>query len=154
MPDAQTKKTTISEARDGDTEFFLRTGDNHLFIRTGKQIIDSCNLGISIDLWIEELTSMIQRVREWSTGESKIRGCYCAPGVSRVIFFFSLNAQEFDFDFADRLVDFNLQLIRDFNVGMVETRQIPAAEIDRFVDPDSTRLVYGEHFKSSETVET
>ena len=67
--------------------------------------------------------------------------------------FFSPKSTAFDFELADCLSVLNLELIQRFNVGTVEVHQIPWNEIDRFVDTESTKLIYGEHYKPPEAVE-
>lgn len=155
MPEAQNKKLQhINEAKDGDTSYILHPDDNDLFFRTGKQIIESCQLGISIEVWIDELNSMVEHVRAWASGKNdRVRTCYCTPKGTKVVLFFSPNSAAFDFDLADCLSVLNLELIQKFNVGMVEVHQIPWNEIDRFVDTESTKLIYGEHFKPPAAVE-
>ena len=155
MPDAKRKKLQhINEAKDGEASYVLHPDDNDLFFRTGKQIIESCQLGISIEVWIDELNSMVEHVRAWASGKNdRVRTCYCTPKGTTVVLFFSPNSAAFDFDLADCLSVLNLELIQKFNVGMVEVHQIPWNEIDRFVDTESTKLIYGEHFKPPAAVE-
>ena len=155
MPDAHKKPAgRIDETRDANTSYILQTKENDLFIRTGTQIIASCQLGISVEVWFDELTSMMAAVRKWaSDNSSSVRSCYCVPIGPAVVLFVSPKSACFDFDLADRLAEMNLDWKRSFNVGMVEVHQVPWAELDQFIDPDSTTPVYGEHFKSSQTVE-
>ncbi len=146
--------TRISEADHGNDEYLLHPESNDLFVRTGRQIIAGCQLGISVELWLNELSSVMKRVHEWSDKyHDRIRTCYCAPSAGSVVFFFAPPSDRFDFDLADSLVELNLEVRRSFNVGMVEMRQVPWAEFDRFVDLEAGKRVYGDHFRPSPTVE-
>lgn len=155
MPDATRKPVKhISDARDGVSTFILRPDSNDLFFRTGRQIIESCQLGISIEVWIRELKAMVQHVANWcEQNKGCVRSCYCAPNRGTVVFFVSPKSDRCDFKLADALTDLNTIIVRQFNVGEVEVRQIPWKEIDRFLCPESAELVYGEHFTSPQAME-
>lgn len=156
MPKAQHKKVhhKITESSDGDKPYLLHPEDDNLFVRTGRQIIHACRLGISVEVWLDELRSLTEFVRVWSAGRSeRVRSCYCAPRGSVLLLFFSPSSPTFDFELADGLAELNLELNQKFNLGAVEVHQVPLNEIDRFVDTESALLVYGEHFKSPATVE-
>ena len=134
----------LHEAQDAERRIVIHPKDDDLFVRTGRQVIESCRLRISVDLWLNELTGMIEAVQEWAAGHAdRVAACYCAAGGSKTVLFFVPASERFDFDLADALTELNGRLVREFNVGMVEVRQIPATEIERFVDPESARLVYG-----------
>jgi hypothetical protein len=72
-----------------------------------------------------------------------VRAAFCAPRGTRTVLFFIPVSDRFDFDLADELTVLNMELVNKFNIGMVEVRQIPWDEIDRFLDPGSARQVYG-----------
>jgi hypothetical protein len=44
-------------------------------------------------------------------------------------------------------------VVNEFNVGMVEMRQVPWAETDRFLDPASARVIYGEELPAHSAVD-
>ncbi len=146
----------IHERKDGNTSYLLHPEDNDLFVRTGRQVIASCQLGISLELWLNELSSMMKAVHDWANVHAgHVRACYCAPQGTSVVFFFAPKSEQFDFDLADELAAFNLELLRTYNVGMAEMRQIPWSEFDRFVNPTAAtnRLIYGEQLKPLEAVD-
>lgn len=124
----------------------LHPDNNDLFVRTGKQIIAACRMNISIDVWFIEFNGMLTRVAAWAAEHSaQVRICYCAPRSSQITLFFVPSSDAFDFELADDLVSLNSELVTSFNVGMIEIHQIPEEDIDRFLNPDESRLVYGEH---------
>jgi hypothetical protein len=147
MNQAQDKKLIVSidEATDGSRQVLLRSVDNDAFIRTGKQVIAGCTLGISIDLWIDELNSLIAHVQNWAEGhKTSVSACFIEPRPRCVMLFFVPASTSFDFDLADELVELNARLMKDFNVGMVETHQIPERELDRFLNRDVARQIYAD----------
>lgn len=156
-----TKKTKGGEIRihedvDGDRSVMMypSTEGHEAFSRTGKQVIVSCQLGIGIDLWFQELDAMLQHVGEWA-GERRtvVRSCYCAAKIQKIVLYFLPVSASFDFDLADQIVDLNVQLMQRFNVGMVESHQIPWDEADRFLTAGSARFVYGERLAAPRPVE-
>jgi len=144
------KSVRIHEGRDRETQFLFHPDDNDLFMRTGQQVINACRLDISVELWMSEIKSMLQEVREWSgTYSEKVRSCHCVPRSSQLVLFFCPTADEFDFDLADELVTLNLHLQQTYNVGMVETQQIPWGEAQRFLYPEMASWVYGDGLERS-----
>ena len=146
MVKSQGQKPTIDidEATDGGRQVVLRPENNDIFIRTGKQVIAACSLGISLDLWMDELQSLIERVAAWTKEHSEsIESCFIEPRARCIMLFFVPTSQSFNFDLADELVALNSKLIKDFNVGMVETHQIPGTELDRFINPPMAKQIYG-----------
>ena len=124
------KAICIQEAHDGDTQVILHPEDNDLFIQTGRQVINACRLNISIDVWMKELTTVFHLVVEWARGHSnKVLACYCEPKGTKIILFFVPALGRFDFDLAEELSELNTKLISDFNIGMVEVRQVPEKEM-------------------------
>ncbi|MCC7290763.1 MAG: hypothetical protein IT449_01730 [Phycisphaerales bacterium] len=156
MPKAKQKNVhhKITESSDGDKPYLLHPEDDNLFVRTGRQIIQACRLGISVEVWLDELKSVTEFVRVWAADSAgRVRSCYCAPRGSVLLLFFCPSSPTFDFELADRLAELNLELNQKFNLGAVEVHQVPLGELDRFVDTESALLVYGEHFKSPAAVE-
>lgn len=134
---------TISEIRDGERQFLLCPGDDDLFVRTGKQVIEHCRLGISVETWLKELHDLLAEVAQWC-GErgAKVQACYAAPA-ARVTLFFVPTTESYDFELGAELAELNVRLVQTFNVDMIEMRQIPGDERDRFVHPETSRLIYG-----------
>ena len=156
MAKAPTQHTPIRiEAKaDGERPVVLRPDDDDLFVRTGKQVIEACRLGISIELWLSELHAMLDAVRHWAAQRAgHVRSCSCSPRGGRMTLFFVPTSGRFDFDLADELAALNGRLVKEFNIGMVEIHQVPWEELDRFLDPDSVRRVYGEQPESHSAVE-
>ena len=97
--------TTPDVIKEGDSKrFLLRPKDNDLFVRTGEEIIASCRLGISVELWLQELASMHEHVRDWChQHHDRVRRCYLTGRDGRVVLFFVPSCERFDFDLADEL---------------------------------------------------
>jgi len=140
-----TTKQSQKHIEESDQAVVLHPDNNDLFLRTGKQIIAACRMNISIDVWFSEFNGMLHRVKGWvHEHESRVSLCYCAARGSQITFFFVPSSDTFDFDLADELVSLNSELVTSFNVGMVEIHQIPGGDVDRFLNPDESRLVYGD----------
>lgn len=144
----------IAAAQDADRQVVLHPSDDDLFIRTGRQVIEACGLHIGIELWLEELKEMINCVKQWcETHANAIDSCCVAPLGPRIAVFIIPTKETFDFDLADELADLNVALVQRFNLGMVETHQIPLTELDRFVDISIAKWVYGSKPTTHRTVE-
>jgi hypothetical protein len=118
-------------------------------LRTGRQLIQACQLTISLEVWKDEFRSMLEFVHKWSKAKP-VRSCFCIPRGAKLMLFFVPKTESFDFDLADELTTLNGKIHTDFGVGTVETRQIPWNEIERFLDVGMAKLVYGELPKSSD----
>lgn len=144
----------IDAAKDAKQQFLISPENKDLFMRTGKQVVEACQLGISVETWLQELIATFDFVRRWAKeNQERIRSCYCSPDGGRVTFFVAPRSESFDFDIADDLAELNIQLIREFNVGRVEIHQIPWGEMDRFLTVEIARLVHGEAIRSHRAVE-
>ena len=137
-----------------DAQFVLHPEDNDVFIRTGRQIIEACRLSISVGVWLEELKEMCSFLAQWCTQrQDKIQACVAVGRGSKVMVFFVPHGSQFNFDLADELPDLNRELVTRFNIGMVEVGQIPHSEIERFIDLETARQIYGQIIQTSRTVE-
>ncbi len=145
MGDSQEKTSAIrlSESEHGSLDFLVHPEDDDLFVRTGKQVIASCRLGIGFEAWLSDFTDLLADVHKWAGERSvKIQSCYCVPQSDRIVYFFATKPSQFDFDLAEELADLNIRLMNNYNVGAVELRQIPANEVERFIDLESSRAIY------------
>lgn len=158
MQESKSKNEAIrvSAADHAERQFVIHPEDDDVFVRTGKQVIESCSLGISIELWKEELKSLLTNVLGWLETQETVRSCYCCLNPSKLVFFFITRAERFDFDFADALVKLNSDIRKSFNVGAVEMHQIPWDEAHRFIgtDTDLARRIYGETIEALGSVAT
>jgi hypothetical protein len=157
MGQTQEKKPhiEIDEEADGTRKVVLRPDNNDIFVQTGKQVIAACSLGISLDLWLDEVGSLIHFVTAWTEKRAaSITSCFVEPRPRCIMLFFVPASDSFDFDLADELVKLNSRLIKDFNVGLVETHQIPESELDRFLNPPMAKQIYGNAGQSHNPVAT
>jgi hypothetical protein len=134
----------IRSDRDGDQQFVLHPANNDLFVRTGRQLIEGCQLSISLDVWMKELHGMFLHVATWC-GQRKeyVAECWAAPRGNKVLLFFVPGGTQFNFDLAEELADLNRDIMNDFNIGAIEVGQIPATQIARFLDPEKATQIYG-----------
>ena len=137
----------VRELQDGNRDFVFHLSDNDLFVRTGRQLIEACQLNISIDLWRQEPDLMFAHVKDWcEKKDNYVRACLCEPRRARLVLHFIPKSEGFDFDLADGIAELDSYLSRNYkNVGLVEAGQIPWNEMDRFVNYSLCFAIYGEH---------
>lgn len=141
--DRSTRRDTLHVSSDV-SQIVLHPSNNDIFVRTGQQAIADCHLGISLDVWLDELRSMLGHVVEWIRARpARVVRAYCGAHGARTVLFLVPQTSQFDFDLADELAMLNIDLVQRFNVGMVEIHQIPEDEQDRFVSPETAQLIYG-----------
>lgn len=134
----------INEQHDGSRDFLIRSSNDDLFMRTGKQIIEHCRLGISVETWMKEVHDLFGQVQEWcEKRHDKVRCCYAAP-TAKVTLFFIPTSEAYDFDLGEDLANLTVTLVQNYNVGMIETRQVPWSERERFIRDESSRAIYGQ----------
>lgn len=134
----------IHSDRDADQQFVLHPANSDLFVRTGRQLIEGCQLSISLDVWIKELQGMFAHVAEWcGKRDRQVAGCWAAPRGNKVQLFFVPVGEQFNFDLAEELADLNREIMNNFNIGAIEVGQIPASQIERFLDPEKASQIYG-----------
>lgn len=148
MPKSSSKSKNalhIQEKADADRDYVIHPESNDIFIRSGKQIVAACQLGISVEVWINEIESLVDHVDKWCRDRSaRIRACFLSPAGMKSTLFFIPKTGHFDFDLADELAVLSVELMNHFNVGTIELRQIPWTELDRFLNPMKAALIYGE----------
>jgi hypothetical protein len=97
---------------------------------------------------------MIAFVGDWTGAHSNaVEACFIEPRPRCVMLFFIPSSERFNFDLADELVKLNARLMKDFNVGMVETHQIPENELDQFLNYSMAKQIYGQPRKPHNAVE-
>jgi len=145
----------LHENHDGERRYIIHPGDNDIFVRTGRQIIDACQLRISLEVWYDEFTQMLEFINTWCGQNSDaVRSCVCTTRAARVMLFFAPKSESFDFVLEDKLTDLDIQIRGKFSVGTVELGQIPVNEMDRFVVIEDSKQVYGECPGSSPAMRT
>ncbi len=134
----------LREAHDGDRPVLVHPANNDIFVMTGQQAIRACQLGISIQVWVEEFTSMTDFARRWCQERAdRVLACYVAPRSNRVVLHVIPASDAFDFDLAEQLVELQTQIAQQFRIGHCEVGQIPRTEMDRFINLDAAQKIHG-----------
>lgn len=129
--------------RDGQTQYVFHPQDSDLFVRTGTQVIAGCRLGISLEVWFEELLAMRDHLQAWARhNQASVQTVIMSPRGSRTGIFIVPMSATFDFDLADRTVDLEIEIGQKFNVGVVEILQVPDSDLSRFVAPEQGHVIY------------
>lgn len=134
----------IHEHHVADKNVMVHYKDEDRLLLTGRSMINSCKLGISVETWLDELENAIGEVGAWCAERSeKVQQAYLVPKSPQLPFYFVQVQAAYDFDLADEITTLNTNLIRNYNLGMIEMFQIPESELDRFVSVDQSRKIYG-----------
>ncbi|MGB7158801.1 MAG: hypothetical protein WBD40_12080 [Tepidisphaeraceae bacterium] len=153
-PKTQPDALRLHADHDADRQVVVHPKDDDLFVLTGRQAIQACQLGISIELWLNEFESMLRHVEGWASEHAdKVVECFAMPRDARVVLFVIPSSPHYDFDLADELVELNTHLMKAFNIGMVELHQVPEAEVERFLDPSHAKRIYGRPGEARPAVE-
>lgn len=150
------KPLHIHEDQVAEKRVVVHQSNEHLFVLTGKQMIESCQLVVSIETWLEELRLAKREISEWSSDRSRKYDISCTfliPRPTQLAIYVVRSNQEFDFDLASEASDLVLMLTRDYQLGTLEFFQIPADEAERFIDVSYNLPIYGEYEPASSTVE-
>lgn len=131
----------VREGEDGRRAFVFHPENDDRFVRTGRQVIDACQLGISIEVWFDELRSMIEQVASWARGRTDVAAVYAVPRGTKTMLFAIPATGRFDFDLADSMVELEAAL-RQFNIGPIESLQLPPEELNRFVPQGHAQPIY------------
>lgn len=143
----------IHEATDSGRQFIIHPEDNDLFVRTGYQVIEGCQLSISIEVWLQEIKNMFSCIHSWIQEHlDQIVSCYAVPRNAGTALFFVPLSKSFDFDLADLLAELSVRLMQEYYVGPVEIHQIPENELDRFIIPEMSVEIYSNAKKSHPTM--
>lgn len=145
QPTQPSDPVRVRAQKDGGKQFIFYPENDDLFMRTGQQVIQACQLGISIEVWLSELRDLVDYVASWArTPGSKVSTVFAEPRATRLVLFMVPKGEQFDFELADQLVVLEGELLTKFNVGNIETLQIPQSDLDRFIDQRHARCVYGQ----------
>jgi len=136
----------IDELDDGQRNFILQKLGDDRFVRTGKQIIEACELQISIDSWRQNLAELCTEMWKLASARAgRIKACFVVPRAGRVHVLFVPLTGQFDFELADELAKLNIRLRRQrMMYGLIEASQVPESELGQFLEPAGLDLkVYG-----------
>lgn len=144
MEHTEAQATHIRAGEDGEKQFVFHPESNDVFVRTGMEVIASCQIGISIQVWLEELGEFLREVAVWSQSRAtSVRAVFAHPIGSRIVLYVIPTSSSFDFDLADLLAKLNRDMVKKFPViGMVEVLQVPWNDRQSFVS-ESAKCIYG-----------
>ena len=132
--EAPEKVLRLKEADLGDARVVVDPLNRDLFVLTGRQLIESCGLQLSIQLYVDEAGLAVAELSRWAAARrAKIASIHWEPRPGHLGLYVAVASDAFDFDLADEMTDLNLRLNREFTLGRVEVFQVPAAAVGRFV---------------------
>lgn len=129
--------------RDADTRFVIHPESNDVFVRSGKQVVASCEIGISLEVWLGELNELFLSIAKWCKGHPAVRAAFAQPIGSRTAIYVVPASSSFDFDLADELAVLNISLARTYRIlGMIEVLQVPWDDKESFIG-QAAKCIYG-----------
>jgi hypothetical protein len=144
----------IDEADEGFRKFLLGSESYDSFHQAGQQAKSGWQGRLSAELWVQEVIGMVESAGTWAVANSDmVTSCHLACTIDGPALYFVRQSEGFDFDLADKLVDLNGQLVRNFNVGSVAVHQISGDEILRLARAHSLRRIYGKELDPHRPVE-
>jgi hypothetical protein len=135
----------IDHARDAHRSYLIAPENRDLFIRTGRQVIAACDTQIKIERWIEVYEAMLGSVRDFAMDHAKlISACYAVPRNAKTVLSFVPKSDSFDFELANELAKLQFDFQEKFGnlVGAIEVGQVPAWDLDRFLNTDAAEKIY------------
>lgn len=136
--------SVIHENRDADTRFVIHPESNDVFVRSGKQVVASCQIGISLEVWLGELNELFVTISDWCGKHASIRAAFAQPIGSRIAIYVAPTSSSFDFDLGDQLAELNISVARKYRVlGMIEVLQIPWDDKETFIG-QTAKCIYGD----------
>lgn len=132
----------LRESELADTKVVVDPLNRDLFVLTGRQLIESCGLSLSVQLYVDEAGLAVAELGEWAAERSnQVTSIHWEPRPGHLSLYVAVASEAFDFDLADEMTDLSLRLNREFTLGRVEVFQIPNDAIDRFVSsPERSRV--------------
>ncbi len=137
--------TRIDHARDAHRQFVIAPENKDLFVRTGLQVIAACDTQLRIERWLELYQAMLGSVRDFAEDHKDlIARCYAVPRDRKTVLSFVPRSNAFNFQLADELAKLQFDFQERFGnlVGTIEVGQVPGWDLERFLDPKASQLVY------------
>jgi hypothetical protein len=135
----------IDHDRDAQRTYLIAPENRDLFVRTGRQVIAACNTQLKIERWLALYEEMLGSVRDFAVDHADhIDRCYAVPRNAKTVLSFVPKSKGFDFVLAEQLADLQFDFQQRFAnlVGSIEVGQVPAWELERFLDPHAAQLIY------------
>ncbi len=143
------KKPRIAppQIREGDADgqvVFERKSDEDRFVKSCHWVYEAAELGISRDVWRDELRALLDHVRTWAEQHrDRVHDCLAAPRDSQIAILVRPCSDTYDFDLAEALNQLDLELAEKFRVCACDVLQVPK-NATKFHDSKSGLLIYGE----------
>lgn len=112
--------------------------DDTAMERTAAELFEGSKLLQNYDLWKANFRVTIERVREWCEQyRSQLHLTLVDVRSNKVLFYFVPSSTRYDLRLGDAMTDLEVELGGSAGIGYVETLQVPARSLDRFVGPRS-----------------
>jgi hypothetical protein len=143
-PSSSDPKIGIPEihAHEAHRKYRLIDLDNSATERTAAELFEGSKLLENRALWFSNFRTAVSQVQEWCAARSnKIVMAFIEVRSNKVQFYFITTSDQYDLDLGNQMTALEVQLDGSAGIGYVETLQVPARSIDRFVG-DQSMLVW------------
>lgn len=143
MPHTSNKPAVevIHQLQHAAQQYRIITTDEEIIQRTGEQVVRACQLQISASAWHQNLSLMVEHVREWCSARSaRIALALVDLRTDKTVFYLIPKSEQYDFDLGLEQAQLDIYLNTRGGIGYAETRQVPIWELDRFVAPQAYRV--------------
>jgi hypothetical protein len=136
--DKISKTPVIHQLQHAAQNYRIITSNEDIIQRNGEQIVRACQLQISVSTWWQNFDLAVGRVAQWC-GEraEKLALALVDLRSDKVVFYVIPAGDAFDFELGEQQADLDIELNTRGGIGYVETRQVPAWELERFVASDA-----------------
>jgi hypothetical protein len=132
---------TIHELQHAAKQFRIITTDEEIIQRTGEQIVRACQLQMGVAAWSQNFNLMCQHVAEWCADRGeRLIAALVSLRTDKLVFYIVPASDHYDFDLGRAQADLDIYLNTRGGVGYVETKQVPAWEMQRFVPQNAYRV--------------
>ena len=112
--------------------------ENNEMERTAGELFQANCLLTNRDLWVGNFSATVKRVWEWCQERRDRLSLALVDLRSRKIaFYFVPVSSSYDMELGNAMTDLEVEIRGSSGIGRVETFQIPAGSLDRFVGPNA-----------------
>ncbi len=142
------KPLQLDASHEHDRLIVLTPDDEDRFVRRCGWVVEAAKLGISRDLWLRELHSLLTHVRRWAEQHAqRIRRCLATQRDAQIAILVEPDSNHFDFTLSDLLTELDLELAEKFQACACDVLQVPhrpLEELHELAGKGEMILIYGD----------
>lgn len=118
------------------------------FVKQCDWVVEASKLGLSRDVWLQELQAMMTHVAKWAE-KQPVRTCYAAQRDMRIAVFVVPESGKFDFDLVEGINSLDLELSEKFQACPCDVLQAPDLDLEELANPRSVMRFYDKERKAT-----